>query len=104
MPGVKRGNEAPGIAVMGFDYALLGPGGKGIAGAVGPGGKPALTFVLTFRPRVIVWLWLIDAPALTPLLTFRPRATVWLWLMAPWGTPRPPALTFVLTFIPAFSL
>src|SRR5262249_34480421 len=40
-------------------------------------------------------------PALTFVLTFRPRATVWLWLVA---TILAPALTFVLIFIPAFSL
>src|SRR5262249_3016414 len=34
-------------------------------------------------------------PALTPLLTFSPRAIVWLWLR---GIPL--ALTFVLIFIP----
>src|SRR5215467_10407423 len=56
---------------------------------------PALTFVLTLRPRVTVWLWFcVSAPDLTLVLTFKPRAAVWLWLKPP-----PPALTFVLIFI-----
>ena len=63
--------------------------------------NPALTLVLTFRPRATVWLWLCRpapappvAPALMLLLTLRPRATVWLWFIL-----RPPALTFDLIFI-----
>ena len=42
-------------------------------------------------------------PALTLVLTFRPRDTVWLWLVAlgPGGKACP-ALTFDLIFIPVF--
>src|SRR5215813_10601537 len=42
---------------------------------------------------------MMTPPALTPLLTFSPRAIVWLWLRG-----IPPALTFVLTFISVLPL
>src|SRR5215467_7990729 len=65
-----------------------------LGGGIGIDG-PALTPVLTFKPRAIVWLCCIcTPPALTPVLTFKARATVWLWLAA-----ISPALTLVLIFI-----
>jgi|SRR5215813_1033481 len=63
--------------------------------------QPALTFVLTFRPRETVWLccglWL---PALTLVLTFRPRDIVWLWFGLSWAWP---ALMFDLIYIPVLT-
>jgi hypothetical protein len=60
---------------------------------------PALTPVLTFRPRAMVWLCCTaELPAFTLLLTFSPRATVWLWFGG-----KVPAFTCVLTFIFVFS-
>src|SRR5262245_872459 len=117
--GTRRKSRAcePGFSVANRDY-LTGPGGG--SGRVG---DPALTLLLTFRPRATVWLWLLcggstfTAPALTFVLTFRPRETVWLccgpWLPALrlvltfrlraavwlWLKPPPPAFTFVLIFI-----
>lgn len=44
-------------------------------------------------------------PALPLLLTFRPRAMVWLWLLVPLPPTGPePALTLVLTFRPHVSV
>src|SRR5262249_49798166 len=73
---------------------------------------PALTPLLTFRPRVTVWLWFTFdplpapvglSPAFTFVLIFRPLATVWLWLVAILFE-LSPAFTFVLIFIRVFSL
>jgi hypothetical protein len=93
----KPGND-PAIVFVGLDY-LLGPGGKSLARR--PTKKePALTPLLTFRPRAAVWLWLlVIPPAFTFDLTFKPREAVWLWLSA-----SAPAFTFDLIFICPYYL
>src|SRR5215510_15421274 len=91
--GTRRKSRAcePGFSVANRDY-LTGPGGG--SGRVG---DPALTLLLTFKPRAVVWLWFMLPPALTFVLTLRPRATVWLWLLCGGSTFTAPALTVILT-------
>src|SRR5512145_1647444 len=56
-----------------------------------PGDEPGLC-VLGVRPHYASLVKFKLNPALTPLLTLRPRAAVWLWFMPPEPEIPPPAL------------